>query len=479
MLKECLALVYSVRQRSNRFGGVFAAQLAELERNVHHSAEEISEDQLTRLKRTVIHVGANVPYYRRLFRSIGFEPESLHSLDDLRRIPLLDKETVRERHNQLIATSEVGRTVAMHTSGTTGKALHLTITQEANQRSYGCMWFHYEWAGIHRGDRVATFSGHPVAAPDSLRPPFWVRDRLENELFFSSQHITPHTLPFYATALADFKPVLVRGYPSSIYLLALYLLEAGREDIRPKAVYTSSETLLDFQRKVIEQAFGCRAYSYYGNAERVAHILQCRAGNFHVVTEACVVEVLRPDGSLAPAGESGELVCTTLIDRAMPLIRYRVGDRGIAAAGQCACGMNGQILSGLTGRVEDVVVTPSGRHVGRLDHVFKDALNVKEAQILQEDVNSILVKIVPRQGFTSGDERVILDELRLRLGYEIEVRLQLVDRIARAPTGKFRFVISQVPIQIASTLEGCVASESTVASGRDRLHERREGSVGR
>jgi phenylacetate-CoA ligase len=466
VLKEWLALVYSFRQHSNRFGGVFAAQLAELERHIHRSVEEIAQDQLACLKRMVIHAGANVPYYRQLFQSVGFKPESLQSLDDLRRIPLLDKETVREQYDELIATSKVGRTIAMHTSGTTGKALHLIISQEANQRYYAWWWFHYGWAGIQRGDRVATFWGQPVAAPDSLRPPFWVRDRLENELFFSSQHITPHTLPLYADALADFKPVLIRGYPSSIYLLALYLLETGREDIRPKAVYPSSETLFDFQRKVIEQAFGCKAYSYYGNAERVAQFLQCREGNFHVATEACVVEVLNADGSPAAAGELGELVCTGLINRAMPLIRYRVGDTGIAAADQCACGMNTPILSSLTGRVEDIVVTPDGRHVGRLDHAFKGTLNVKEAQIVQEDVHSILIKIVPRQGFSSDNERVILDELRLRLGYEIRIHLQLVDRIPRTATGKFRFVISKVPIQIGSSLVGCTASDSRVASSR-------------
>jgi phenylacetate-CoA ligase len=464
VLRTWTAYLYSVRQHSNRFGGAFEAQLAELQRNEHHTFQEIAKDQLSRLQRAVIHAGTYVPYYQRLFKSIGFTPESLQSLHDLRSIPLLEKETVREQHQALMATSNVGRTIEMHTSGTTGKGLHLVISQDANQRSNACMWFHYGWSGIQRGSRIATFGGHPVAAPNSTRPPFWIRDRLENELFFSSQHITADNLPLYVKTLTGFKPVLVRGYPSSIYLLALYLLEIDCKEIQPKAVYTSSETLFDYQREAIEQAFGCKIYSYYGNAERVAHLLQCRYGNFHVVTEACVIEVLRPDGSQAEFGELGELVCTKLMDQAMPLIRYRVGDTGIKAREQCACGRNTPILSHLTGRVEDIVVTPDGRHVGRLDHAFKDALNIKEAQIIQEDIQSILVKIVPRQGFTSNDERRIISGLRLRLGREINIHMQLVDSISRTSNGKFRFVISKIPLQIGKELSIRTSSVSKITS---------------
>lgn len=452
ILKEGMALVYSLSQHSNRFGGVFRAQLAELKQHARHSAEEVMANQLGHLKHMLIHAGTNVPYYRQLFQSIGFSPESLQSLDDIRQIPLLDKERVRELDDMLIAESDLGRTITTHTSGTTGKSLHLIITREANQRYYAWWWFHYGWVGIRRGDRIASLAGHPVALPDSLRPPFWVRDWLENELIFSSQHITPVTLPLYADTLADFKPVLIRGYPSSIYLLALYLLEVGRKDIRPKAVFPASETLFDFQRLVIEQAFGCKAYSYYGNAERVSQILQCKEGNFHIASEACVVEILKADGTPAAVGEMGELVCTGLLNKAMPLIRYQIGDTGIPASGLCACGINTPILSSLTGRAEDIVVTPEGRHVGRLDHVFKDTLNVKEAQIIQEDIQAIIVKVVPRQGFSPDNKRMIQEELRLRLGLNIGIQIQMVDSIPRTTNGKFRFVISKVPLQIGYRL---------------------------
>lgn len=444
LLKNSAATLYGFYHKLNCFGRIFWKQWAEFQNHRDWSQEKLLEDQFTRLKALLIYAGTYVPYYRDLFKSIGFDPQGLRSFEEFRQIPLLDKETVREKGNLLLSRAKVGKVISTHTSGTTGKALHLKLSREANQRSYACVWFHYSWEGIQLGDRIATLAGHPVASPEYLKPPFWVYNRAENELIFSSQHLTSFTLPHYAEALAHFRPYLIRGYPSSIYLLATHLLEKARTDIRPKAVFTSSETLLDFQRHAIEKAFGCKVYSYYGNTERVVHLLECQAGNFHILTESGVVEVLKEDRTPALPGESGELVCTGLFDWAMPLIRYRIGDTGSLGKGNCPCGLSYPFLSTITGRIEDIVVTPDGRHVGRLDHAFKDALNVKEAQIIQDEIDSILVKIVPRDGFGPKDEKEIIHALRLRLGPVIGIQIQRVERIPRTISGKFQFVISKV-----------------------------------
>ncbi len=445
--KNWLAMGYSILNDSKRYGGVFQEQLVKLEKNANSSLAEIEQEQLRSLKEVLIYAGTTIPYYRQLFKKIGLEPAKFNSLDDLKQIPVIDKETVRAHQKELISPSTKQKCIVSHTSGTTGKALEIIVNKETEQRSYAGVWYHYGWSGIKRGDRIATFSGHPVAEPDRTKPPFWVYNRIENELLFSSQHLAPQTLSFYIKALNDFKPEMIRGYPSSVYLVALHLLETGHK-IRPKAVYTSSETLLDFQRKVIEDAFNCKVLSYYGNAERVAQIMQCPAGNFHVLTETCIVEVLNPDGSPAIEGEEGELVCTGLINRAMPLIRYKIGDRAIPATSPCACGRNSPILSTITGRTDDIIITPDGRHVGRLGHVFKNTLNVKEAQIIQDNINSILVKVVPRQNYDAPDKMMILEELRFRLGNEIKISIEEVLQIPRTQNGKQRFIISSVPMQV-------------------------------
>ena len=461
--RTVMTFVYSWRQRSVRFGREYSDFLALLERSTGLNREQILVDQVDRLKRLLILARDTVPYYQSIFQKYGFDPESLTSVLDLSRLPILEKETIQQRAEDFLNQQYRGSLFKTHTSGTTGRGLHLYLSKVANQRSYACVWFHYGWAKLRRGEPVATFAGHPVADPDRQKPPFWQYDPLENELLFSSQHIKEDTLPFYIKKLCSFQPAAVRGYPSSIYLIALGILEAGNTSICPKAVFSSSETLFDYQRKAIERAFSCRVFSYYGNTERAAHILQCEAGNYHIVPQACVIEVVNPDGTLAAPDVPGEIVCTGLVDDAMPLIRYRIGDTGVWASQLCSCGRNTPILSTIIGRVEDYIITPNGRYVGRLDHAFKDMIHLKEAQIVQEDPGSILVKIVPL-GYTAQDENCILQELRLRLGREIQIRFEKVEQIPRLPNGKFRFVISNVPI----TLRGGLQSWQVLSLDEDK-----------
>ena len=447
-VKSLFASIYFYYQKPTQFGGAYKAQLDELEQDSTLPIDILTSKQINRLKQLLIHSNVHIPYYRRLFAEIKFDPESIKSIDDLLKIPLLDKETVANHNNEFVTKINVGPVLHARTSGTTGKSLNLTISHEAHQRHYACQWYHYGWAGIKRGDRICTFAGHPVSSTLQSKPPFWVHNWINNEMLFSSHHMTPVNLPSISEALANFNPHLIRGYPSSVYLLALYQLESGKKNIHPKAVFTSSETLLGFQKEAIEQAFNCQSYSYYSNTELAAHILQCSQKKFHIISDLCVVEVVDFNGNPVRSGEEGELVCTGLINLAMPLIRFRIGDTGIKADGTCTCGVNSPILSNITGRVDDYVITPDGRHVGRLDHAFKSASKVKEAQILQDDLSEIIVNIVPRQGFNSTDEKEILDELHLRLGTELQIRLNSVDQIPRTASGKFRFVISKIPIQI-------------------------------
>jgi phenylacetate-CoA ligase len=441
--RELFAAIYSCKVHNRRFGGVFSNQLEELQTNANLSAEERAIHQLSNLKNMLRYAGVNVPYYRALFEQIGFEPQSMQSLDDLQRIPLLERDILRTRNNDLLSQSFTGPTFIHHTSGTTGTALQFTLSMEANQRHYACVWHHYGWAGIKRGDPVATFGGHPLVDPDSNQPPFWLYDRFENDLFFSIQHISTQTAPLYVQALIDFKPAMIRGIPSFLNLIAQHMLESGKT-YRPKAIFTYSETLLDIQRKALEQAFGCSVYNFYSNGERTGHILQCQQGNLHVMTETCVVEVLRQEDSKpASAGEVGDLVITNLINQSMPLIRYKIGDTGVMADGNCSCGRETPILKNLTGRVNDFIVTCDGRQLRPIG-VFASTLNVKEAQFIQEEAGSVIVKVVPREGFKLIDNQHIMDELRWDLGNEINIQIQIVDGIPRTKSGKFQHIVSKI-----------------------------------
>lgn len=441
-IRELIAWLYSLKVRNRRFGGVFSAQLEKLKQNENLTAKERANEQLSNLKDTLMYAHEFVPYYRNLFNKIGFDPQSIRSLEEIRSIPPLERDVLRTQNIDLHSQSFTGTTFIHHTSGTTGTALQFTLSAEANQRHYACVWYHYGWAGIKRNDPIATFGAHPLVHPDSTKPPFWLHDHLENDLFFSLQHISLQTAPLYVQALIDYKPMMIRGIPSFLNLIAQHMLETGKT-YQSKAVFIYSETLLDRQRKTLELAFNCPVYNFYSNGERTGHILQCGLGNLHVMTETCVVEILRPDGEPVSEGEVGELVITNLINKAMPLIRYRIGDTGVMAGGSCACGRETPILKNLTGRINDSIITNDGRHLRPIG-VFANTPNVKEAQFIQEKLGSVVVKIVPRQAFGITDEKHIMEELRWELGNEINIQIDIVDSIMRTESGKTQHIISRI-----------------------------------
>jgi phenylacetate-CoA ligase len=296
-------------------------------------------------------------------------------------------------------------------------------------------WRHKAWGGVPFLSSGAYVSGHPVVPIDQKQPPFWRVDRVEKRLLCSSYHLAPQNLAHYIEALAKFSPDFVHGYPSSLYVLARHMIAHPAQEVRPRAVFTASETLLEFQRAAIEQAFGAKVFNWYGNSEMTCNIVQCAAGSLHYRTDYGVLELL----------DDGTMVCTGLNNRAMPLIRYRVGDRATARDGACPCGCAFPLIERIEGRIEDYVRTPDGRYVGRLDHLFKDVHHVREAQIVQEQLDQITLRVVRADDYSPQDERTILAEAQQRLGGAVQVRFEYVDAIERTAAGKFRFIISLLP----------------------------------
>jgi phenylacetate-CoA ligase len=209
-----------------------------------------------------------------------------------------------------------------------------------------------------------------------------------------------------------------------------------------KAVFTSSESLLAFQREDIEEAFGAKVWDRYGSAEFAVSMTGCPEQNLHVDMEYCIVEVEEIEET--DEWVRGQLLVTGLANNATPFIRYRIGDVGTRLKGTCPCGRPGDVFLDVDGRVEDFIVTPSGRMIGRMDHIFKSMGSVEEAQILQTTPDAIDVVFVPGLGFDMAAESKLRREIRTRLGDEITVDLHAVAAIDREPNGKFRAVKSTI-----------------------------------
>lgn len=410
----------SARNYPLKYGGRFREFLAQLEANERKSRDQLLAEQQAAVRALLRYATTHVPAYR------GLSP------DKLEEWPILEKATVAAQPDRFLSDEfNPRRLLTLRTSGTTGTPLVVRFPPQTHQMEMAFRWRHRAWGGARFLSRGAYVAGHPVVSPTQNQPPFWRTDYIEKRLLCSSYHLAPQNLTAYLDALRRYQPDFVHGYPSSLYLLAL----AG--GYKAKTVFTASETLLDFQRAAIEKAFGVKVFNWYGNSELTCNIVECAAGNLHYRTDYGRLELLA----------DGTMICTGLNNPAMPLIRYRVGDRAVAKAGDCPCGCAFPLIERIEGRIEDYIRTPDGRFVGRLDHLFKDVAHVREAQIVQTHLDEIVIRVVRAPGYNEAVERAVRNEARQRLGDSVTIRFEYVERIERTAAGKFRFIVSQLPPQ--------------------------------
>jgi phenylacetate-CoA ligase len=340
-----------------------------------------------------------------------------------------------------------------HTSGTTGTPLAVGYDRDAIWATYAIFDRHYRWAGCRfgrGGDRVAVARGNVIVPLEQSGPPFWRRNRVQNQLLLSSFHLSRANLPAYFEALQAFEPAVVDGYPSTLYVLAKYLQSVGRT-FPVRAAITSSETLYDFQRALIEERFACRVFDYYALAERVVFSGECEAHEGrHVAMEYGIAEVVDDDGRPCPPGVEGRLVGTSLFNRAMPLIRYVTNDRTTLLAAPCPCGRAHDRMADVTTKAEDMLTLPDGRLISPsvLTHPFKPLDSIEGSQIIQTARDEVVVRIVPGPGFDDGLLAHLRTELQARLGDGVRITIEKVERLEPAKSGKFKWVTSKVPLGI-------------------------------
>jgi phenylacetate-CoA ligase len=441
-----LACTWAGWQRARmRFTPHFHATLAAWEKSVAGPLEALHAIQRDRLFRLAERARRHVPYYSDLPPPCDDRDPRQAVARTLAAWPPLEKSTYRDRCEDFISRDlNRDRLIRGKTSGTTGTALPLWYTPEAPAEEFASIWRQRRSFGVQPSDPNLTFSGQLVVPFRTTRPPFWRVNRWAGQTLFSLYHMRWENLGAYVDGIHAAPARYVQGYPSSIHLAARALLDAGRPvpQGRLAAVFTSSESLLAFQRETIEQAFGAPVRDRYGVSEFCVSMTECAERRLHVDMEFGIVEVEVEEES--DEWERGPLLVTGLANDATPLLRYRVGDVGTRAKTPCPCGRPGDVFLDVDGRIEDYVMTPDGRLVGRLDHIFKGQLDIAEAQVVQETKDAVQVRIVRRRSWSAASERSLMKEIRLRLGDVIRVELVYVDAIPRERNGKFRAVKSAV-----------------------------------
>lgn len=440
-LQNAVCSVHGWRVNRTRFGPNFWELLTAAEEKLTWSHDRLCAFRDEELRRFVQHCYDTVPYYRALFSRLDISPQSIATLDDLQRLPILTKAEVQGASESFVSAAVPrGQRVMAHTSGTTGGGLRFVSTIDAVQRQWAVWWRYRRLHGLPFGTWCGYFGGRSVVPVSQKRPPFWRHNSPGKQILFSGYHIAPKTAPYYIEELRRRQPPWLHGYPSLLALIARFVIDGGADlGYRPRWITVGAENVLPQQAKTIEAAFGVRPLSHYGMAEAVANCFQCRHGRLHVDEDFAATEFV-PTGD----GSTYRIVGSNITNPAMPFLRYDVGDMARLDNGGCDCGLPGRIVTSIDGRHEDYVVLRNHVRLGRLDHIFKDLVQIREAQIYQDTPGVIIVRVVRNPSYGPADERQLLAEFRKRVGAEAEVRIEYLDALARTTSGKLRFVISDI-----------------------------------
>jgi phenylacetate-CoA ligase len=416
--------------------------------------------QWTALVNQLRHAYATVPFYRARLARLGLRPEQIRNFEDFCSLPVLTKADIRGAGDQLLSNSyDPERLVRKKTSGSTGVSLQVAVDEDSLQWKRACTLRADEWSGWRLGESVAKIWGNPEYVHLG-----W-RGRVRNALLDRARYLD--TLKMDAAALADFArslqrrpPSLIFGHAHSVYLFADYLRSRRIGDIRPRGIISTAMVLHQWQRKRIEDVFGCPVTNRYGCEEVSLIACECeRHDGLHINADNVYVEILR-DGRPARPGEAGSVVVTDLSNRAMPLLRYQVGDVAALDDRRCRCGRGLPLLQRLEGREADYVVTPAGELISGISLTENFALHVpglEQLQIVQESVYRLELRIVRGPDFGERSLRRLDSLVRERFGPEVRYGCSYVERIPQEPSGKYRFCISKVAKTFSPAPEGILS----------------------
>jgi len=424
----------------NRYTPEIYRLLRELRGHEKWSSEQLSAYRFCALQQIVEVARRTVPFYA-TYPQIEFRrPE------DLEALPVLTREVVRQNAERLV-TRSIPRQQRIHvsTTGTTGASLKIAYTAQSAQRAWAFRMRQWAWAGIEpRAPRITLFSSR-IVPTRRTRPPFWTYNLPERQILLSIFHLSPEAAPHYLAFLRRHAGKVLEGFPSVLGIVADFILQSG-DPIPMRNVFTDGEPLYPFLREKIEKAFQARIYDSYGNTELCGLIQECEHRRMHLIPEYAFLEILDENNRPVSVGQEGFLVWTGFINEAMPLIRYRIGDRGCwLNARSCACGRAFPLVVPTITRESDLLQSADGRIYSprALNQVLKNATSFRFCQLVQDQPGRVTVRAVPNNGKASADLAMIRSELQDLLGPEMHVNAELAPAPIVRAGGKTPLIVRQ------------------------------------
>ena len=423
-LQELALSTKSAQGARRRYGGDFREILADYESRSTWGAAEMDAYRLGRLQTMVRHAAGHVPHYSTAaYRGLA----DIESIDDLASFPILSKPEVRELGDRLHASGDLGPVEIIGTSGTTASPLQVPATLRADREKWAMWWRYRRWHGIDLPEWCGYFGPKPIARSGGQS---WRKDRGQHRYIFSSFHTDPAALDEVISVLQERKIRWIHGFPQVISLTAGRIVERGLQgqfDVR--WVTFGGDTVLDRYRSVVTEAFGVTPRQHYGQTEMVANLSECPQGSLHVDEDYSILEVL-----------DRQMIGTSTVNPAFPLIRYQTGDTVSVSTEGCDCGRPGRIVSSLDGRTDDYLIQADGSRLGSVGEVI-DLNGISGAQFVQRRPGHAEMHLVAGHQMSASELTAAGRHVERNAPGGLELDVRQVSELTRSRAGKMRLVI--------------------------------------
>lgn len=406
--------------------------------------QRVEEYQIEQLKTLLVHSSKNVPYYGKSFSEFGFNPEKIQSLDDIKVLPYLTKEIIRDRPDEFVDTSvPLKSLIPKLTSGSTG----IPMTIYRNKMAVSA--FHAFRADLlnrightHRSKEVMFWNMIELGKDKNL--PFM---KYGNKLILSGRHLSNEWLSKYVDMMWNFKPEFISGFPSTLSIFATFVKNGNNLNLKNlKAIIVYAETLYDWQRKLIEEVFKVRVFSMYAMTELAVIGGECEYSNsVHFYPQYGLTEFKAIDSGYS------EVIVTGFTNYAMPFIRYRTGDIVTTTKEFCnKCGRYHQIADSIEGRINDFLIGRKGEIIPRLMPWIKTFPNIKQCQFFQEEPGKVILKLIKTEAYSDTDSDYIILKFKESLGpmsNSLDIEIVFVDNISATSSGKINLVDQRLNVR--------------------------------
>ena len=448
-IKNSLKQHLPIISNSIKYGKLYRHRFKFLQEVQYWPKEQIEDWQLTELQKLIKHSNETVPYYKNLFKKHKIIPSDIQCFEDIIKIPYLTKKIIRENLDDLISNKHKKNNIQKVSSGgSTGTPLGFYWQKDlTNQAEQAFLWFLWSLKTIKLNDKFAVLRGNIV--PDNKIMYY----HHKNRLILSSYHLTDDNIEKMIKEIEKFNPDVIQAYPSALYLFTKWIQDNNYKwEISLKAILTSSENLYGYQEILFKNIFKTQIFDLYGNSERTVMINRCEKDGFHVLPFYGFTELINEKGEwCSKENERGEIVSTGFNNYAFPFIRYKTQDIAINTNKKCECDRNWKLIKSVEGRLQDYVITNKGHYISCdmiTASIHSDVLdNVKHFQFHQREKGKVVFKVIKNDKYSDKNTHCIRNELIKKLGNDIELEIRFVSEIPRTKSGKYRFLIQELPVE--------------------------------